>query len=541
MLAPFRTLAAVLVASLFLGPLAAAQGGYRTTSFDDLGFELPVPRNYKAVPVEPTEKWVALKWIDEKTNAREREDYVGAHANFLPELMVLWIDHVAVAATTPSGEEGGDGGSDEDQADQADPIRDFETYLEQVWKRSGKPMYSISEPERLDDVDGNDALRYELRPLQGMPPGWATVFRSARRSLVFMGRGSEFDFRDQEKIWEHMIDGIELFQPEALDMSKWEKFYEKRPEFIDAAYRLQVRSTLVRGWEADDTENYIFVYSTKDQPLLRLLKRELEAIRLEYEELFPPAAPVTAVSTVRVCRDGDEYRQYGGPSGSGGYWNSAAKELVFYDYSADEEKRGEGKEDSRIVLYHEAFHQFIYYSVGEVAPHSWYNEGTGDFFSGAKISGKKVNKIDVNPWRNNYIRSIVAAGRNIPFEDILGFTQAEFYRPDRRGICYAQAWSMIYFLRTSKEVANHEQWSQILPIYFETLKAAYAEQAAELLAARSEGLEPDEAPPELSRGEKEVISQMARDKALEVAFDGIDVLALERQWLLFIEELKELR
>ena len=32
------------------------------------------------------------------------------------------------------------------------------------------------------------------------------------------------------------------------------------------------------------------------------------------------------------------------------------------------------------MLYHEAFHQFIHYSAGELPPHSWYNEGHGDYF-----------------------------------------------------------------------------------------------------------------------------------------------------------------
>ena len=51
--------------------------------------------------------------------------------------------------------------------------------------------------------------------------------------------------------------------------------------------------------------------------------------------------------------------------------------------------------DSLLVLYHEAFHQYIYYAVGEVAPHDWFNEGHGDYFSGAVIPtyGKKVTRL----------------------------------------------------------------------------------------------------------------------------------------------------
>lgn len=535
------SLFAPLAAVLILAAAAPAQGGYRTTEFEDLGIELPVPRNYKAVPVEPTEKWIALRWVDEKTNARQRDDYEGVHRAFLPELMVVWIDHVAVAAVTPSGGEGGlgDGGDgDEPEAEPEKPIVDFESYLERVWSRGGKPLYRPSAPVELDEVDGHDVYAYELSPSQGMPPAWARVFRSARRSLVFFGRSSQMDWKDQEKIWERMTGKLELFPPEEVDMSKWERFYAKRPEYVDPEYRLKVRASLVRGWEADDTENYIFVYSTKDEPLLRLLKRELEAMRAIYEELFPPAAPVTEVSTVRVCRDRPEYIQYGGSPWSGGYWNFVAEELVFFDYSEDEEKRGEGKRDSRVVLYHEAFHQFIFYSVGEVAPHSWYNEGTGDFFSGAKISGSRVSKIDVNPWRIGHIKAVVEERKHVPFSDILAFEQPEFYRPDRRSVCYSQAWSMIYFLRTSKEVAEHEVWSQLLTVYFDALKAAYAEEVATLLADRSEGLGEDAEPPTLSMMEKMEAGKAAREVALEAALVGVDLNELERAWLEFVDDLR---
>ena len=68
---------------------------------------------------------------------------------------------------------------------------------------------------------------------------------------------------------------------------------------------------------------------------------------------------------------------------SAGYWNSRTEELVLFD--AEEHERGKRPDDSGtfIVLYHEAFHQYIHYSTGELPPHSWFNEGYGDYFSGA--------------------------------------------------------------------------------------------------------------------------------------------------------------
>ena len=90
---------------------------------------------------------------------------------------------------------------------------------------------------------------------------------------------------------------------------------------------------------------------------------------------------------MRVCGDRKEYHEYGGPGGSAGYWNSGSEELVFYDASRSKKI----DDDTVSVLYHEAFHQYIYYSVGNVAPHSWFNEGHGDYYAGADLKGAHVH------------------------------------------------------------------------------------------------------------------------------------------------------
>jgi len=514
---------------------------------------MPVPRNYKAVPVEPTERWIALRWIDEKTSARERAKRTGVGAGFLPELLIVWIDRPlaitgdALSPPVPEadGEEGGarrqDGEGEDDPAEDGDdldgplegkkktpPIIDFPSYLDQQWRQRDRPLFSLANAEDQRERNGNSVTYYTVVSESGQPGGFAAVFENGGRSIVLFGRCAEDDRRIQEGIWREMANKLKLSETAAVDVVKWERFYAGRPEFIDAPYRLEVRSKLVRGWEAEDTPNYIFVFSTRDEPLRRRLKRDLEAMRLEYERLFPAARAVTAVSTVRICRDEAEYRQYGGPPGSGGYWNWKAKELVFFDYADDKHERGSGKADALIVLYHEAFHQYIYYSVGEVSPHSWYNEGTGDFFSGAQVTGNKVARIGVNPWRVALIKSVVAQGRHIPFKDIFKFEQPEFYNPGRVGICYAQAWSMIYFLRTAKDVAREPTWAKILPVYFDTLKEEYALAMSERTSA-----EP------LTDTERYLVERRAREKALEAALADVDVQALENAWRAFVPTLKD--
>lgn len=528
---PFLLLLLAPVLCALAAP-AAAQGGYRTETFDTLGLTLPIPRNYKAVPVEPTERWITLRWVDEKSNAREREKRSGVAANILPEFHVVWIDRVqavtAVEAPTPPpapDDEDPDEPEEEEEEEEEVSVTDFASYLLRNYSDRDRALFELKDPAVQKARDGNTVTFWNVESRGSLPGGFAAVFETPQRFLVLFGRCFEDDRKLQEGIWRDMASKAKLFDVVGPDMVKWERFYEKRPEFIDAAYRLEVRSKLVRGWEADDTPNYIFVYSTKDEPLLRRLKRDLEAIRLEYERLFPPTKPVTAVSTVRICRDRDEYMQYGGPPGSGGYWNWVAKELVFFDYADAKNDRGSGKKDSLIVLYHEAFHQYIFYSVGEVSPHSWYNEGTGDFFSGAQISGTKVGRIGVNPWRIGAIQDIVRQGMHVPFKDIFRFDQRTFYT--RPQICYPQAWSMIYFLRTAKEVEKEPTWAQILPTYFDTLKAEY-----ERIVGERNSEEP------LTMEERMFIESASREKAIDAALDGVDVDALEAAWRSFVPTLK---
>ena len=170
-------------------------------------------------------------------------------------------------------------------------------------------------------------------------------------------------------------------------------------------FRIQVRDALAKGWKASDTENFIVVYHTDNEKLINKIARDLEAIRPIYVDLFPPVKPVETVSIVRVCKNQDEYATYGGPPGTGGYWHPGNEELVFYDYAQteletdEEEGRRLTDKDSLAVLYHEAFHQYIHYAVGEVAPHDWFNEGHGDYFSGGVIPqyGTRVTAIGPFP------------------------------------------------------------------------------------------------------------------------------------------------
>jgi hypothetical protein len=282
-----------------------------------------------------------------------------------------------------------------------------------------------------------------------------------------------------------------FFDPQADDVERLDVL-DDLP--ITPAKRREIEKGLVTGWavRVSPKKNYIILYNTnnnRNNLLAKVIAERIEKIREQvYEVKFPPAQKIEAISLVRICKDRDEYWAYGGPGGSAGYWNSDTEELVFYDASPAKEP----DDDTVSVLYHEAFHQYIYYSVGEVSPHSWFNEGTGDYFAGARYGS---GKFTVKPfaWRVGTIQEALRNGAcsyeevkdkdgdvgfkfdrskrgYTPLKPFVRLTQRDYYRYP--GISYAQGWSFIYFLREGvpKNPKWNEKWGKILDTYFDTLK-----------------------------------------------------------------------
>ena len=285
----------------------------------------------------------------------------------------------------------------------------------------------------------------------------------------------------------------------------------------------EIKRKVGPGWDYVQTKNYLVVYDKNVKPdRVRLIAVQIEAIRKDvYEVMFPPDRPITAISVVRVCKDPQQYSAYGGPGGSAGYWNSGAQELVFYEDTS-------AKKDSLRVLNHEAFHQYIFYSVGSISPHDWFNEGHGDFFAGFNYdrSGRFIPAKFT--WRTSEIKTAVGSKKYIPLKVFMSYSHQDYYGP-LIGQNYAQGWSVIWFLRTSKNPA----WKGMLETYFNTLKGEVTKWVDDEIAkAKEAGTWKEGWKPSFTPNH---VEEAARTKALDSIFGGWD----DKKWDRFEREWKD--
>lgn len=494
-----RGLCAALALLALLTAPTAAQTGFTPERHDELGLSFQVPLSYEPLPVPPDERWIVLSYAERlrpKTAKAVR-----------PALDVVWIDSIpdpASDAATPS------------DAFARPPVNSVERYV--GVRFPGWTVGKGVQGKAQGAFGAREALllpgESETRPMVG----WFYAYSNEVRTIALLGWCGEHELKEQVGLWRTCAERMRLYEPLPTNEPALAALYAKST-LRDSPFRIDVRKRLVRGWRAEDTDNYIVIYNTKDQPLIRKMCLDIEFLRTQYERYFPPIAPIHTVSTVRVCRDRDEYLAYGGDADSLGYWHEPAGELVLYDAAKAKKRAVADDSDTFEVLYHEAFHQFIHYSAGEIAPHPWFNEGHGDFFGGADVHGQ-LRSIDVNARRLATIQKAIAKGCTLPWSDIVRMEERAFM--ENATLTYAQSWAMVYFLRLAPEVQANSAWAAILPTYFDVLKSAYthekslipAEKASDRIALWQAG-------------------RTARTRALDAAFDGLDLTEIEAAWTKF--------
>jgi hypothetical protein len=509
-----RALAAVVTVALFAtAALAQAPkiGDYYVDK-SDLGFKVKVPKDWKFIPPQPGEK----NMIGKYDPAGEKGIQLKQGTVYWPySAWLLKFDRRKAAAADGKPVEG-------ERRIEIPGARDIAAWTTgdgpeapgANFKKTGESKLAISGVDASEVIFEGELDKTKVRL-------YAAVYKLSpdlEVALVFNGPGDDKKWAKFEGPFTTMAKSFKLLAMEEKAAggaaTGGSLRSQKRAELQDLIQRQP-------GWTLYETDNYFVLSNNPDVPFIDELKMRLEAIRKVYEETYPPskadelrklrdaarakrkaegtpppekkegedatdedegdddksvAQPLdpreaSKCSVVRVVQNEEQYQSYGGPPRSAGYWSPMQQELVIYDDKAEG-----GRRNTWATLNHEAFHQYIFYFFGKLSPHSWYNEGTGDFYSGYQL---KNNRFELSPfdWRVDTIKESIRDEVYVPLKVLVKFTQAEYYGNNKfgekagGGQMYAEGWSLIWFLRTGSKKAHcwNKAWDGILDTYLRVL------------------------------------------------------------------------
>ncbi len=266
----------------------------------------------------------------------------------------------------------------------------------------------------------------------------------------------------------------------------WERWAD--PVLIQAGGLRPVIKGIVDGpgWKTEfayESDHYR-VMTDISQDYAELMAARLELIHEEYERQFSyqktgekKTRGKKLVHPVLVFEHRKDYvdwftRVLRDPIGAqtGGVYVSLVKHLVFF--------KGKTFEDTQLVAWHEAFHQFLDHYI-DGAPH-WFNEGQAEYFGASVLpeGRKRVRVGQTNAWRMGVLQQLLRQNRLPKTEDLMRRDAAMFMgrvpKQDPRYAGqvrnspvenYAASWALIHFLIEGQR-GRHER---LLLNYFKAL------------------------------------------------------------------------
>ncbi len=533
--------AGTLLASLFVASAGADLAAQSTWTHTDAahGFEIKVPRFMEAVPTKPGDRQTLVQF---KGAATARRGELKGEDGELTMMVIRVLK-----------QEGPTTGESEKDDERQPPEMKSLTDQRVEWLNGGRTLPEFLERHELPhEVYPNrkffrkEEELAEGRPLQVLevssprgakfgPIVRAFVTENDQEIFGIVTVGSILNAFDRE--FTKSVESFEFLDAEDHADAKKDAAddaggdpYPKGDEYRDVDQRRKVRSELVDGWHAHDSDNFILVTNCSSKKMVEVMLTDLEIIRGAFEERFPPAegADMSAVSTVRVCDGYDDYLRYAGEDmdGTGGYWAFTEEELVIFNPEKRIPKSRPWLKgvDPVAVLYHEAMHQYFHYSNRALAPASWFNEGYGEVFGGAQLDRRRgeMKDVDPNDFRLKFIRLDKKQKNDPPdLKRMLKMTQPEFYSPFEALRNYAYSWSFCYFLEVQRERKGsnrREDWIAIPDEYLKALRAATETRRKDL---------PPDAPDDWINGFQYEIQA----EAIEAVLASVDFAELEKEWV----------
>lgn len=319
----------------------------------------------------------------------------------------------------------------------------------------------------------------------------------------------------------------------------------KGASYEDQLKRAQQECSRTPGWRALETpsKKYIVKTSSEDDDFVEEVIERLEKSREIYERDFPPPESFDDVSIVRICSNQAEFHQYGGTGGgTAGWFSPATTELVLYDALNIDRNM------TFAVMSHEAFHQYCHFLFDQSEAHRWFDEGHGDYYGGIEFRGRRAEVSPQMPGgldRLTVIRQMVRDESYKPLWEHVNYDHGEWQTQGPSNVsCYAQSWSIVYFLRQGALGDVHRacwesEYADIIPNYVKTLHQGFLEAYDELRTERAEraGGQLSDEDADVNRfhlppGKKDEIWE----KATAASWGQIDMEEFEENWLLYIDK-----
>jgi len=292
------------------------------------------------------------------------------------------------------------------------------------------------------------------------------------RYVIIYELSRNSDIEKGSKVVLQSLQSLTFFPTKKMDdkdkqmtTAKTVKKKEYSDEYVQSKERVIQNIRNLKDWWFLETENFIIVSDLKNKKTINDLQLNLEKSRNVFMKFYPLKSPLKAVSVCKVFETRDEYLSYVpvGMNWTTGIWMSDKKELVISPMSL-----GSLSDNRRAMIdlvFHEGFHQYIFYATNENNAASWFNEGNACFLMGIDFkSGDKV-KIDLTN-RAEHMKKI-AGGINI--ENFIHLGTQQFYA-DRKGESYTLAWGLMFFLQKGAPVLKEKNnYSEIPTKYYEAL------------------------------------------------------------------------
>lgn len=302
-----------------------------------------------------------------------------------------------------------------------------------------------------------------------------------RRKIVFLydllPPGSKSKQERAELILDRSISSARFYEPKndenkifRADLQVIQRQKDKvSPEF--AARREQVIKNIMNlgGWSYIETDNYLIATNLKKTGLVGQIKEDIERCRKVFTHFYPLKKTLDAVSVIKVFRKRDEYKNYVSKDmeKSSGVWMPLKQELAV---SSPEDLTGKDRYENILsTLYHEGFHQFIFFACNRKETAPWFNEGSAAFFEGIDFKGSSNRfKIETTP-RYEQVKYLNRSG-NFDIKKLLDMDYKEYYQNPARN--YTMGWALMYFLLkgaplTSKKDKN--EYNKIPVKYYEAI------------------------------------------------------------------------